>query len=410
MTARQDTLTPALEPRQESPVASQLAPVEVAPPVPYWRLSGFYFCYFALLGAMYPFWPLYLKNEGFSAERIGLLLAIPMVTKVVAPNLWSWLADLSGRRLGIVQLGSLLGFICFAGVLVNQGFLWLALVMVTYSFFWNAVLPQYEVITLNYLGDRPERYSRLRLWGSIGFIAAVIIAGWLYELVGVGIFPWVSLVLLASIFVSSLLIPKPLSEGTRPQRESLWRAVRQGPVVAFLLAGILLQAAHGAYYSFFSLYMEELGYTRTAIGLLWSIGVVAEVIIFIVMHNLLLSFGVRTVLIASLILAALRWVIIGFSADNLLLLIMAQCLHAFTFGTFHAASIDTIRRLFKPGTQGGGQALYGAVSFGIGGALGSYLAGRYWGLGAELVFGVAAVLCVIAALIAWYGFRDPRLA
>ena len=279
---------------------------------------------------MYPYWPLYLQDLGLSPERIGLLLAIPMITKVLAPNLWSWLADTTGRRLGIIQLGSLLGLLCFTGVVFHQGFLWLAFVMFTYSFFWNAVLPQFEVVTLNYLGDMPERYSRLRLWGSVGFIVAVIAAGWLYENLGVAVFPWVGLAFLASIFISSLVVPKPLDEGTRPKRESLWRAVWQGPVIAFLLAGILLQAAHGAYYSFFSIYMEELAYTRTAIGLLWSVGVVAEVIIFIVMHNLLLGFGVRGVLIASLLLAALRWAIIAYFADQLWLLILAQCLHAFS--------------------------------------------------------------------------------
>ncbi len=377
--------------------------------VPYWRLSGFYFFYFALLGGMYPYWPLYLQYLHFDAESIGFLLAIPMVTKVLAPNLWSWLADSTGRRLGIIQLGSLLGLLCFIGITIDQGFTWLVIVIISYSFFWNAVLPQAEVITLNFLGEHPERYSRLRLWGSVGFIAAVIGAGVLFERVGVTAFPWLSLAFLASIFVASLTIPRPEGEGQRPKRESLLRAVFQAPVIAFLVAGIFLQAAHGAYYSFFSIYMEDLGYSRTAIGLLWSVGVVAEILVFIVMHNLLLRFGVRTVLIASLVLAALRWWIIGYSADVLWLLIFAQCLHAFTFGTFHAASIDTIRRLFKPGTQGGGQALYGAVSFGIGGAVGSYLAGRYWTLGAELVFGVASLLCLLATLVAWYGFRDTRL-
>lgn len=390
-------------------VGAPVPEVTPAQTVPYWRLSGFYFFYFALLGGMYPYWPLYLQNIGLSAERIGLLLAIPMITKVVAPNIWNWLADTTGRRLGVIQMGSLLGLICFAGVIVDQRFWWLALVMATYSFFWNAVLPQHEVITLHYLGDRPERYSRLRLWGSVGFIIAVIGAGALYERLGVKVFPWVGLVLLASIFLSSLFIPKPITEGTRQKRGNLWRAACQAPVLAFLLAGILLQVAHGAYYSFFSIYMEELGYTRTMIGLLWSIGVVAEVVIFIVMHSLLLSFGVRAILIASLLLAAVRWMLIGSFADNLWLLVLAQCLHAFTFGTFHAAAIDTIRRLFKPGIQGGGQALYGAISFGIGGAAGSYLAGIYWVEGAPLVFGVASGLCLLAALVAWFGFRDPRL-
>lgn len=358
---------------------------------------------------MYPYWPLYLKNAGFNAELIGLLLAIPMMTKVLAPVLWSWLASVTGRRLGIIQLGSLLALVCFAGVLVDQSYWWLVVVMTSYSFFWNAVLPQHEVITLHYLGDFPERYSRLRVWGSIGFIAAVVTAGVLYEFVGIEVFPWVGLGFLASIFLSSLIIPKPPGEGARSVSQSLWQVAKQRPVLAFFIAGILLQIAHGAYYSFFSIYMEDLGYTRTAIGVLWSVGVIAEVIVFIVMHNLLLSFGVRSVLIASLILAALRWVIIAYGSNLLWLLIFAQCLHAFTFGTFHAAAIDTIRRLFSPGTQGGGQALYSAASFGIGGAAGSYLAGHYWSLGAELVFSVAAGLCLAAALIAWFGFRDKRL-
>ncbi|HBD11078.1 MAG TPA: MFS transporter, partial [Porticoccaceae bacterium] len=96
-------------------------------------------------------------------------------------------------------------------------------------------------------------------------------------------------------------------------------------------------------------------------------------------------------------------------ADILWLLVIAQILHAFSFGTYHAAAIETVRRLFAPGSQGGGQALYGAVSFGIGGALGSFLAGQYWSLGADLVFYGAGLACLIAAVLAWYGFRDPRL-
>lgn len=358
---------------------------------------------------MFPYWPLYLQHISFNTEQIGMLLAIPMLTKVLAPNLWSWLADTTGQRLGIIQLGSFLGLVCFAGILVGNAYWWLVIVMVTYSFFWNAVLPQYEVITLDYLGDRPERYSRLRVWGSVGFIAAVAGTGVLYEHVGINIFPWIGLVLLASIVCSSLVVPKPPNRPRRQPAHSLLKTIWQKPILSFLMAGVLLQMAHGAYYSFFSIYMEELAYSRTEIGLLWAIGVVAEVVIFLVMHNVLLSFGVRKVLIVSLLLAAIRWAVIGHLADSLVLLIFAQCLHAFTFGTFHAAAIDTIRRLFNSGTQGGGQALYGAVSFGIGGALGSYLAGRYWHYGAEAVFSAAALVCVVATVIAWYGFRDARL-
>ena len=380
-----------------------------AGPLPYWRLSGFYFFYFALLGGLYPYWPLYLRGLGFAPEQIGALLAIPLVTKVVAPNLWGWLGDRSGRRLGIIRLGSLLALLCFLGIFVGNSLLWLALVLSGYSFFWNAVLPQHEVITLGFLGAQPERYSRIRLWGSIGFIAAVIGVGFWLETWGIRWFPVAGSLLLATILASSLLIPRPAAMVRERVRQPLHAAARQPAVLAFLAAGLLLQVAHGAYYSFISIHLEALGYGRTAIGVLWSVGVVAEILVFAVMHRVLLRFGVRTLLLASLSLAALRWWLIGHWSQTPWLLVAAQSLHAFSFGTFHASGVETIRRLFGPAAQGSGQALYGAVSFGLGGAVGSWAAGRFWHLGAAAVFDAAALACVLAALIAWYGFRDPRL-
>jgi len=377
--------------------------------LPYWRLSGFYFCYFALLGGLFPYWSLYLDARGLAPAQIGTLLAVPLVTKILAPNLWSWLADVSGWRLGIIRLGVALALLCFTAIFFVDSLAGLALVLVGYSFFWNAVLAQHEVITLGFLGARPERYSAIRLWGSVGFIAAVAGAGALFEAAGIAWFPVVGTLLLAMILASSLLIPKPLAVAAVRRRESLLAVVRQRAMLSFLGAGLLLQAAHGAYYSFFSLYLQDLGYGRTAIGLLWSVGVVAEVLMFAVMHRVLLRFGVRALLLASLALAALRWWLIGHCSETLVLLVLAQTLHAFTFGTYHAAGVETVRRLFADAGQAGGQALYGAVSFGLGGALGSWLAGQLWRFGAALVFDLAALLCLLALVLGWYGFRDPRL-
>jgi len=377
--------------------------------LPYWRLSGFYFCYFALLGGLFPYWSLYLDARGLAPAQIGTVLAVPLVTKILAPNLWSWLADVSGWRLGIIRLGVALALLCFTAIFFVDSLAGLALVLVGYSFFWNAVLAQHEVITLGFLGARPERYSAIRLWGSVGFIAAVAGAGALFEAAGIAWFPVVGTLLLAMILASSLLIPKPLAVAAVRRRESLLAVVRQRAMLSFLGAGLLLQAAHGAYYSFFSLYLQDLGYGRTAIGLLWSVGVVAEVLMFAVMHRVLLRFGVRALLLASLALAALRWWLIGHCSETLVLLVLAQTLHAFTFGTYHAAGVETVRRLFADAGQAGGQALYGAVSFGLGGALGSWLAGQLSRFGAARVFDVAALLCLLALVLGWYGFRDPRL-
>ncbi|HCH77155.1 MAG TPA: MFS transporter, partial [Pseudomonas sp.] len=146
----------------------------MAAALPYWRLSGFYFFYFGLLGSTAPFLGLYFDHLGFSPERIGELIAIPMLMRCVAPNLWGWLGDATGRRLEIVRLGALCTLLSFGLIFFDKSFAWLALVMALHAFFWHAVLPQFEVITLAHLHEQTERYSQVRLWGSIGFIFAVV--------------------------------------------------------------------------------------------------------------------------------------------------------------------------------------------------------------------------------------------
>ena len=138
----------------------------------YWRLSGFYLFYFASLGALVPYWGLYLKSLGFDVTQIGQMIAILLATKVVAPNVWGWLADYTGNRMPIVRLTSLLAVLTFAGVFLDSGFWWLVCVMTAFSFFWNASLPQFEATTMNHLGEDTHRYSGIRLWGSVGFILA----------------------------------------------------------------------------------------------------------------------------------------------------------------------------------------------------------------------------------------------
>src|SRR5690606_30702362 len=144
-------------------------------PIPYWRLSSFYLFYFALLGSTAPFLALYFDHLGFSPARIGELVAIPMLMRCIAPNLWGWLGDRSGQRLLIVRLGALTTLATFSLLFLDKSYAWLALVMALHAFFWHAVLPQFEVITLAHLHGQTARYSQVRLWGSIGFILTVVV-------------------------------------------------------------------------------------------------------------------------------------------------------------------------------------------------------------------------------------------
>ena len=381
-----------------------------AQPLPYWRLSAFYFFYFAMLGATAPFLPLYFQHLGFAPARIGELVAIPMLMRCLAPNLWGWLGDRSGQRLRIVRFGALCTLLSFALIFIDQSYAWLALVMALHAFFWHAVLPQFEVITLAHLREQSARYSQVRLWGSIGFIVAVIGLGELFERFSPGLFPVMVVLILAGILLGTLWVPNAVPQARAGQGGEggfLAQLLRPG-VPAFFLCVALMQLSHGPYYTFLTLHLERLGYERGFIGQMWALGVVAEIVLFLFMARILTRFSVRWVLAASFLLAALRWLLLGNLADHLSVLLFAQLLHAATFGSFHAAAIHFVQRSFGPNQQGQGQALYAALA-GTGGALGALYAGYSWeSLGAAWTFAIASLVALAAAIIIALRLHEER--
>ena len=140
---------------------------------PYWRLSSFYFLYFACLGVMVPYWSLYLESAGLSAAAIGVVLAVTAGIRVIAPSFWGWVADRSRRRLLIIRVGAVASALCFALLPAGEGLAWVVVCIALHTFFWNAILAQYEVITLASMGSEVHRYGQVRLWGSISFAGKV---------------------------------------------------------------------------------------------------------------------------------------------------------------------------------------------------------------------------------------------
>ena len=375
--------------------------MRVSTQVPYWRLSSFYFFYFASLGALIPYWSLYLKSLGYDAQAIGVLMAIIPATKIFAPYLWGWVADHTRHPITFIRLANLLAVVTFTGVLVNSDFLWLAMVLFIFSFFWNSSLPLFEAMTLNHLGDDQHKYSVVRLWGSLGFIIMVVLLGEYYDITSIDRAPMVIVVLLAGILLASLIVPERLSRQHEDQVPIL-HVIRQPVVMAFLLVCFLMLVSHGPYYTFYSIYLENHGYSRGMIGLLWAIGVMAEVIVFLMMHRLLLNVDMRKLLLVSFVLTALRWLLIGVFVDNLSVLFFAQLFHAFSFGVFHAVSISLVHQFFTGRHQSRGQALYASLSFGAGGAVGSLLSGVLWDrIDPAWLFAIAALVASFAFLVVW---------
>ena len=377
--------------------------------LPYWRLSSFYLFYFALLGSTAPFLALYFDHLGFSSARIGELVAIPMLMRCVAPNIWGWLGDYSGRRLAIVRFGAVFTLLSFSLIFVSKTYAWLAMVMALHAFFWHAVLPQFEVITLAHLKGQTSRYSQVRLWGSIGFIITVVALGRLFEWLSLDIYPLALVLIMAGIVISSLWVPN--AEPVQSERivgDGFVQQLRSPGVLAFYACVGLMQLSHGPYYTFLTLHLEQLGYSRGLIGMLWALGVVAEVLMFLFMSKILARFSVRRVLLASFLLAALRWVLLGSFAEYVWVLLFAQVLHAATFGSFHAAAIQFVQRSFGSRQQGQGQALYAALA-GTGGALGALYSGYSWNaLGATFTFTIASLAAFAAAVIIATRMQEDR--
>ena len=380
--------------------------------MPYWRLSGFYFFYFATVGSFIPYWSLYLKHIGFNADAIGELSALLISTKIISPNLWGWIADKTGKSLRIIRLASFFAGFLFVGFLFFHGYGWFAVITLSFSFFWNAALPQFEAVTLQHVKTEPHHYSRIRLWGSVGFIVAVLGVGRRLDDLGIDDLPIIVVSSLAFMWLVSLITPDAQrSPVHHAEIVGLLDILKKPEVIAFLLVSLLVQLAHSPYYVFYSMYLKHYNYSASYTGLLWTCGVVAEIVLFMTMKPLLKKVSLRTLLLSSLVLSVIRWLLIAGYADNLAVLIVAQLLHAATFGGTHVAAMHLVYDYFGEQHQGKGQAIYTSLSFGLGGMLGSLYAGYYWeSLGAEFVYLIAALCCAFALLVAylWVGRENTQ--
>lgn len=374
------------------------------------RLAGFYFLNFAILGLFLPFWPLYLQAKGFSPVEIGALLAILLATRIVSPNFWGWVADKRNRPVQIIRLTSALALFAFLAVYVVDGFWQMALMLAVMGWFWNAVLPQFEAVTLKSLGQGQAEYGRLRAWGSVGFVVTVLLGGEVLERLGYAYMPallWPTFLLVA---VLAWFLPVDNATYDASSNRDLFKVLKQPAVIGLLVAVCLMQVSHAVYYTFYSLWMEQHGYSGAAIGGLWSLGVIAEILVFWVTGRLLQRWSAETLLLFSLLMTAVRWQITVWLPETLTAVLFAQTLHAITYGVYHAAAIQLVHRYFKGGLDARGQGLYSSVSFGLGGAIGAFVMGHAWeSAGAVASFSLASVIALLGLGLAWLGFRRAKL-
>ncbi len=371
--------------------------------VPRRQLAGFYFFYFSYIGAFAPFFAVYLDGVGLSAAEIGTVMALPPVTRALAPYLWGWLADAADRRLGLVRATALAGLACWLGLFVSATFLWICAVVLAAGFFLSAALPVVEAATLTHLGEHTGRYGAIRLWGSIGYIVAVVGVGYALDLFPARTLLWIVTIALLGTLAFAWLVPDARPAPHAADQQPIADVLKRPAVIALITACALMAAAHGPYYTFYSIHLVDHGYSKGLTGWLWALGVICEIAIFLWLPRLYATFTLRSILIASFALAAVRFVVIGWGADSLALLVFAQTLHAASFGSFHAAAIGIVHQLFRGRHQARGQAIYGSLTFGVGGTLGAIASGYAWEpLGAGLTFTLAAVAALAGMVLLWW--------
>jgi PPP family 3-phenylpropionic acid transporter len=373
----------------------------------HWRIAGFYFFYYAFVGMFSPYWSLYLKSIHFDAIEIAILMSIQPVMRMVAPNIWGWLADHTGRSRDVVVAAASLSALFYLGVFATTNFWGLFLVLSLMSFFWSASMPLVEATTLSYLGKNAAHYGRLRSWGSIGFIVSVVGLGYAFDYIAIAWLLWAGLVCEVGILIFARQMPKTEVLVHHTDTQPIGQIVLQPRVLALFGACFLMSVAHGPYYTFYSIYLVEHGYAKSAVGGLWALGVICEIGVFFLMPALVRRFGFTRILLVSLGAAVLRFLLIGWAVDVVVLLLFAQMLHALTFGSYHAASVGLVHQFFQGRHQSKGQALFGSVTYGAGGMLGGLASGpiwQHWGPSALYTF--SAGMALLGLLLMWWKLRN----
>lgn len=367
------------------------------------RLGAYYFAFFAYIGVLAPYFSLWLAGQGYDARQIALVLAMPQIARVFAPAAWGWIADRTGWQRGIVIFSAFALLGGFTAMYFVRGVAELAALMLAMSILTSGAMPLVEAAALAATRAKPGSYGPVRLWGSVGFILAVLGVGAWLDRHDVATVLDILAGLVTMVCVAAFGIPRRQSHSGAAAEARIGPVLARADVLAFFGACMCNAVAHGALYAFLSIHLEAAGYSKVAIGALWMLGSTAEIAVFVFLPQLMRRFTLQALLVASFACIAVRFVLIGWAVDVLALLLVGILLHAATFGVFHAASLAAVHRIFTGRLEARGQALYSSLTYGVGGAAGTLIAGWTWdALGPGLTFTVSSLAGVLGAvLVAW---------
>ena len=370
-------------------------------PLVRWAFGSFFFLYFAYVGLVSPYASLFFLDRGFTVIEIAVLMSMLQITRIVGPFSWGWLSDYLSNRIGIIRFCACLAALVFTSIYFLHSYISFFIWMFVLHTILSSLMPLGESATVHALfkdNSFDKRYGRLRLWGSIGFIAMVLFAGELFQRKGIELYPLVGTFILFALAMVTFLLYEPKIERRKLVKGELLTVLLNPDVRWFLLSGFFMQFAHAAFYVFYSLYLANLGYDKLQIGLFWALGVTAEVAFFYFQSKVLSRLDPEIVLQASFGIGVIRFALMAFFPFTSVL-ILAQIMHAGTFAANHSAATKLLQRWFTGPLQARGQALMATVSYGFGGTLGGLFAGWIWEASQPRdVFVISAFACGLAGM------------
>ncbi len=364
------------------------------PPADALRLAAFYAAFFVVLGVLQPFWPLWLASRQLNAAEIGIVLAIGVGAKVIGLPVAAHLADRSGQRRRPMRQLALLSILSFALFALTGTFWPIILVSLLFFSLWPPVMALGESLTLMAARDRGFEYGRVRLWGSLSYIATALAAGSALSRVPADAVYWMILAGVALTLLSCLAVPDLRVPPSRLHRLPIVALLRRREILLLLAGCGLVQGSHAVYYAFATLHWQAAGYSETVIGGLWALGVLCEVVLFACGAAAIRLAGPVGLMVIAGLAAAVRWLGTGVT-EWLPALLLLQTLHAFSFGAAHLGAMHWISRHVDPALSATAQSLYSAVVFGL------FLGGLLYASGLlYATFGAGAFLPMAAAGLA----------
>jgi len=368
------------------------------------RFAALSFTYFATIGLFNPYAPLWFQSLGLSTLVIGSIASLQSWTRVLGPYAWGWFGDHTGRRVELIRIAAAGSVLAAAGLLGVREAVPVAVVTGLLFVANGGVVPLYEATVAQLLntgaGVDPARYGRMRVWGSVGFIAAVTTFGALLERFGIGVFPGFVLAMNVLLLVAAMRLPATRDDAAHDEPAPPVLPLLRRPEVAWFFASTFFTVlAHTSLYAFFSLYLVSLGYGKAAVGALWAVAVGMEIAFFWMQGRWFSLLTPPRWLQWVAVLTALRFAAVASAGAWPVLLIVAQLAHAVTFAAHHAACITLVHQFFPDRLRGRGQALYTTLGYGFSGVLGGI--GGGWliaHMGFATVFWTAAA-CGLAAWV-----------